>query len=108
MRVYLSSADVITPSCLEILTKVKNDTIPNIKLEFAHITPGESVPAKATVFAMGAYKRLSTERVVPAPSVAQTVTKADIVTRLATAFRLLVDPPELPEFEYDVVSYADL
>lgn len=102
MRIYLSSADVVTPQCLEILSKVKSSVIPDVELEFAPVT--ETLPPNATVFAMGAYKRLGNERVVPAPSVGQVMTKADIVTRLGTAFRLLVDPPELSEFEYTVID----
>jgi DNA polymerase I-like protein with 3'-5' exonuclease and polymerase domains len=102
--VYLASGDVVTPSCLEIMTKVKEATIPEIDLEFAQITNGLDLPPNATVFAMGGYTRVGNERVVPAPSVAQTMTKPDILTRMGTAFRLLVDPPELPEFEYTVVD----
>lgn len=107
MRVYLSSADAITPSCMEIMKDVKGRTIPDITLEFVQIKPGEDIPDKATVFAMGAYKRQGNERVVPAPSVGQTLTKPDIVTRLSTAFRLLATPPELPEFEYTVIGDLD-
>jgi DNA polymerase I-like protein with 3'-5' exonuclease and polymerase domains len=103
VRVYLSSADVVTPACLEILSRVKNDTIPNIELEFSKIV-GEELPPNATVFAMGSYARKGTERVVPAPSVAQCLTKPDILTRLGTAFRLLATPPVLPEFEYTVID----
>ena len=103
MRVYLSSADVVTPQCLEIMSRVKNDTIPNIELEFSKIV-GEELPPNATVFAMGSYVRKGDERVVPAPSVAQCLTKPDILTRLGTAFRLLATPPELPEFEYTVID----
>jgi len=103
MRVYLSSADVVTPQCLEIMARVKNDTIPNIELEFSKIV-GEELPPNATVFAMGSYARQGDERVVPAPSVAQCLTKPDILTRLGTAFRLLATPPELPEFEYTVID----
>jgi len=103
VRVYLSSADVVTPACLEIMSKVKNDTIPNIELEFSKIV-GEELPPNATVFAMGSYARKGNERVVPAPSVAQCLTKPDILTRLGTAFRLLATPPELPEFEYTVID----
>jgi len=104
MRVYLASADAVTPSCLEIMSNVKESTIPDVDLEFAQITNGLDLPPNATVFAMGTYKRVGDERVVPAPSVAQTMTKPDILTRLGTAFRLLVDPPELPEFEYTVID----
>jgi hypothetical protein len=50
VRVYLSSADVVTPQCLEIMSRVKNDTIPNIELEFSRIV-GEELPPNATVFA---------------------------------------------------------
>ena len=107
MRVYLSSADTITPQCMDIMRDVKGRTIPGTTLEFVQIKPDEPVPDKATVFAMGTYKRKGNERVVPAPSVAQTVTKPDIVTRLSTAFRLLTDPPELPEFEYTVIDTLD-
>ena len=104
MRVYLASADAVTPSCLEIMSNVKESTIPDVDLEFAQITNGLDLPPNATVFAMGTYKRVGDERVVPAPSVAQTMTKPDILTRLGTAFRLLVNPPELPEFEYTVID----
>lgn len=107
MRVYLASADVVTPSCLEIMSSVKDATIPDFDLQFAQITNGLELPPNATVFAMGGYTRVGDERVVPAPSVAQTMTKPDILTRLATAFRLLVDPPELPEFEYTVIDDLD-
>jgi len=103
VRVYLFSADPVTPSCLEILSSVKDSTIPDVDLEFSKITNGLDLPPNATVFAMGGYTRVGNERVVPAPSVGQVMTKADIVTRLGTAFRLLVSPPELPEFEYTVL-----
>lgn len=103
MRVYLSSNDVVTPACLEILSRVKNATIPDIELEFSKIV-GDELPPNATVFAMGSYARIGDERVVPAPSVAQCLTKPDILTRLGTAFRLLATPPELPEFEYTVID----
>jgi DNA polymerase I-like protein with 3'-5' exonuclease and polymerase domains len=103
----LHSADVVVPACLEILSRVKQDTIPDIELEFSKIEPGSELPPNATVFAMGSYTRRGDERVVPAPSVGQCMTKADIVTRLQTAFRLLTNPPELPEFEYTVIDDAE-
>jgi len=106
VRVYLSSQDVVTPQCLEIMAKVKADTIPDVELDFAPVT--DNLPPNAVVFAMGAYKRQGTERVVPAPSVAQTVTKADIITRLTQAFQLLTAPPDLPEFEWTVLRTKDI
>jgi DNA polymerase I-like protein with 3'-5' exonuclease and polymerase domains len=103
MRVYLSSADVVTPQALEILGKVKNDVLGDMALEFATLTENSALPPRATVFAMGKYARRGQERVVVCPSVGQIVTRADIVTRLTQAFKLLTDPPELPEFEYTVL-----
>ena len=102
----MSSQDVVTPQCLEIMAKVKADTIPDVELDFAPVT--DNLPPNAVVFAMGAYKRQGTERVVPAPSVAQTVTKADIITRLTQAFQLLTAPPDLPEFEWTVLRTKDI
>lgn len=101
MRVYLSSADTVTPQCLEILQRVKRDTIPDIELEFSPVT--DTLPPNATVFAMGKYARKGTERVVPAPTVGQCVTHAGIITRLTQAFNLLATPPDLPEFEWTVL-----
>ena len=106
MRVYLASQDLITPQAFEILKRVKEDTIGDFPLEFAPVT--ENLPPRATVFAMGKYARQGQERVVVAPTVAQVVTKADIVSRLGQAFKLLTDPPELPEFEYTVLRSKDI
>lgn len=102
MRVYLASTDPVTPSALEIMKNVKDRTIPNVQIELAPI--GEHLPPKATVLALGKYERRGDERIVAAPSVGQIMTKADIVTRLGTAFRLLVDPPVLPPMEYTVID----
>lgn len=106
MRVYLSSQDVITPQALEILRTVKNDVIPDVELEFSPVT--DTLPPNATVFAMGKYARKGTERVVPAPTVGQCVTHAGIITRLTQAFKLLVAPPELPEFEWTVLRTKEI
>lgn len=106
MRVYLSSADTVTPQCLEILSKVKNATIPDIELEFAPVP--DTLPPNAVVFAMGKYVRKGTERVVPAPTVGQCVTHAGIITRLTQAFQLLAAPPDLPEFEWTVLRTKEI
>lgn len=106
IRVYLASADVVTPACLEILAGVKNSVIPDVKLDFAPVT--DRLPPNATVFAMGKYVRQGTERVVPAPTVGQCLTHAGIVTRLTQAFQLLAQPPVLPEFEYTVLRTKEI
>ena len=103
MRAYLASADVVTPACLEIMSKVKQDVLGDMELEFAQVPLSAELPPRATVFAMGKYARRGQERVVVCPSVGQIVTRADIVTRLTQAFKLLVSPPELPDFEYTVL-----
>jgi DNA polymerase I-like protein with 3'-5' exonuclease and polymerase domains len=104
--VYLASNDLITPQAFEILKRVKEDTIGDFPLEFAPVT--DMLPPRATVFAMGKYARRGSERVVVAPTVGQIVTKADIVSRLGQAFKLLTTPPELPEFEYTVLRSKDI
>lgn len=103
MRVYLASPDVVTPQALEIMGKVKQDVLGDMELEFAQVPLNADLPPRATVFAMGKYARRGQERVVVCPSVGQIVTRADIVSRLTQAFKLLVSPPELPEFEYTVL-----
>jgi DNA polymerase I-like protein with 3'-5' exonuclease and polymerase domains len=102
VRVYLSSADFITPQAMEILKRVKQDSIGDFPLEFAPVT--DNLPPRATVFAMGKYARQGQERVVVAPTVGQIVTRADIVTRLGQAFKLLTAPPELPEFSWKLFT----
>lgn len=96
----------MTPQCLEILSRVKNATIPDIELDFAPVP--DTLPPNAVVFAMGKYVRKGTERVVPAPTVGQCVTHAGIITRLTQAFQLLVAPPDLPEFEWTVLRTKDI
>jgi hypothetical protein len=106
MRVYLHSADLITPQAMEIMKRIKQDTIGDFPLEFAPVT--ETLPPRATVFAMGKYARKGSERVVVAPTVGQIVTRADIVTRLGQAFKLLTAPPELPPFAYTVLRTKEI
>lgn len=108
VRVYLSTADAITPQCMDIMRDVKARAIPDAVLEFVQIKPDEAVPDKATVFAMGAYRRRGNERVIHAPTVGQCVTRADIVTRLSIAFKQLAEPRELPPFEYTVLRTKEI
>jgi DNA polymerase-1 len=101
VKVYLSSADVITPQAMDIMKSIKADTLGDFPLEFAPVR--DNLPPRATVFAMGKYARQGQERVVVAPTVGQIVTRADIVSRLGQAFKLLAQPPELPEFEWKMI-----
>jgi DNA polymerase I-like protein with 3'-5' exonuclease and polymerase domains len=106
VRVYIASNDTITPQAMDIMKRIKEDSIGDFPLEFAPVT--ENLPPRATVFAMGKYARQGQERVVVAPTIGQIVTRADIVSRLGQAFKLLTDPPELPEFEYTVLRTKDI
>lgn len=102
MRIYLSSEQAVSPPAMEILKAIKASSGIKEHLEFAPVT--DSLPPKATVMTFGSgYKRQADERIVAAPSIPQLLTKPDIVTRLQTAFKLLVDPPVLPPFEYTVI-----
>lgn len=103
IRAYLHSEDVITPQALDILREVKQRTLGDTPVEFA--PAHEEMPENCVVFALGKYRPArQVGRVVPAPSVAQIVTKADIVTRLGQAFHLLAHPPQLPEYAYEVLE----
>lgn len=101
MRVYLSTPDVISPQAMDIMRTIKQDTIGDFPIDFAPVN--DFLPPRATVFAMGKYARKGSERVVVAPTVGQIVTRADIVSRLGQAFKLLTAPPELPEFEWKLI-----
>jgi DNA polymerase I-like protein with 3'-5' exonuclease and polymerase domains len=105
IRAYLATEDPVTPQALEILSKVKAEVIgDSVTIDF--LPAHDRLPDKATVFALGKYRAENPSvRVVPAPSVAQIVSHAGIVTRLGQAFQLLVQPPELPEFKYKVLNY---
>lgn len=106
MKVYLSSADVITPQAMDIMKSIKADTLGDFPLEFAPVR--DNLPPRATVFAMGKYARQGQERVVVAPTVGQVLTRADIVSRLGQAFKLLAEPPELPEFAYTILRTKNI
>lgn len=102
MRAYYHSTDTLSPSAFEILRAVKEREFPGMVLELAPV--GETLPPTATVLAFGGgYKPKHQERIVAAPSVAQIVTKADIVTRLTSVLKMLADPPVLPPMRYRVV-----
>lgn len=105
-RCYFASKDVLTPTALDIIRNIKEQAIPGVALELAPVP--EKLPPNATVLAFGPYRATQGERVVSAPSVAQIVTKADIITRLTNVFQLLVEPPELPEFRYQVMDDVEM
>lgn len=110
MRVYFSNVDAktrkqipLTPRVLEILQSVKTAAAPDVPIEMVPVGDHQ-LPPNATVLAFGPYKARGGERVVSAPSGAQIVTNAAIVTKLTRVFQLLCEPPELPPFQYEVME----
>ena len=102
MRAYFASEDPITPRALEVIQHAKRLALGDTEIDLRPV-PERVLPAGATVLAFGKYRPQGLERVVPAPSAAQCVSKADILTRLCNVFTLLAQPPELPPFRYEVL-----
>ena len=102
MRAYFASEDPITPRALEVISHAKRLALGDTEIDLRPV-PERVLPAGATVLAFGKYRPQGLERVVPAPSIAQVTTKADILTRLCNVFTLLAQPPELPPFRYEVL-----
>ena len=101
---YLATDTKVSPTALEIIQRVKKDTLgDDVKIRFA--PAHDRMPDGVTVFALGKYRPENpTWRVVPAPSVPQICSRADIVTRLGQSFMLLAEPPVLPEYRYEVLD----
>jgi DNA polymerase I-like protein with 3'-5' exonuclease and polymerase domains len=107
MRAYISSDSAITPKALDIIRHCKGLALgDSVELDLRPV-PERVLPAGATVLAFGKYRPQGAERVVPAPSIPQVLTKADIITRLCNVFTLLAQPPELPPFRYSICDPGD-
>lgn len=104
-RAYIASDVEITGNAMKVLQETKNLSIPDYELQFAFWEPGK--PAGVPVLSLGTPAMDIPNRTVIAPSVAQLVTKADALTRMGYAFKLLVDPPVLPEMHYRVLDTVD-
>lgn len=107
MRVLLHSADDINKTTLAVLQEAKKLSGVETEFELGWLNEGQTPPAGATVLSLGAYARRGAERIVQTYSVAQIMAKADSLTRLSTAFKLLAHKPDLPEFKYVVVAEED-
>lgn len=105
MRVYFASAEPLTRDVLAILGRAKE--LSGVTEDFQFAEAHDRMPNDATVVAFGSYTAPGNQRVIPAPSVKQILTKADILTRLGQAFKMLVGTPELPKFEYVVLEELD-
>lgn len=93
MRVYISSEDAIDKPLMSIMSHAKELAGIEETIEFSDAA--QNIHDKATVLALGKYVRKGRERVVTLPSAKALVMRADSISRLMTAFRMLVDPPEL-------------
>lgn len=102
MRVYYASPHKLEPAVLDTIKSVRESLYPDLAIQIAPIAG--QLPPKATVLAFGPYEPKGDERVVYAPSGPQILTKPDIYTRLTQVFKLLVEPPVLPEFRYEVIT----
>ena len=108
MRVFISSEDAISPKLMALMKHAKEIGGITEKIEFSDAV--QNIHDKATVLALGPYKRVGSERVVALPSGKALMTRADSVTRIKTAFKMLVDPPVLEPMKwrlYDSVEHLE-
>ena len=90
---------------MAILKKAKERSDISEPIEFIPLPeePARNVP----VLALGRLTREVRSRVVNAPSPGSLVTKADSMTRMIDALKLLVNGPQLPEMRYIVEERLD-
>lgn len=98
MRVFISSDSPVTKKLQTLMGAAKELAGITEPIEFSDAI--ENVHDKATVLALGSYKRVGRERVVALPSGKALMTRADSVSRMITAFKLLVDPPVLEPMQW--------
>lgn len=104
MKVYIHSEKRITYDVKTVLAEAKRLAGIEEEMQFIPLE-ADTVPSRGIpVLSLGTYKRRGNERVVQTYSGAQIVTKADSLTRLSTAFKLLAYAPDLPEFKYEIVD----
>lgn len=93
MRVYISSEDAIDKPLQGLMAHSKELAGIEETIEFSDAV--QNIHDKAVVLALGPYTRKGQERVISLPSAKALAMRADSVSRLKTAFRLMCDPPEL-------------
>lgn len=105
MRSYIYSSADLEPEHLAILKKAKEQSGIEEPIEFIPLPdePFRNVP----VLALGRLTREVRSRVINAPSPGSLVTKADSLTRMTDALKLLVHGPQLPEMTYVVEERED-
>lgn len=104
-KVYLHTTDPIKPQALAILKAAKEAAGITEQLNFIRLPekPFKNIP----VLSLGRLPCEVYNRVIQAPSVGALVTKADSLTRMTDAFRLLMNDVDLGEMRYKVEERVD-
>lgn len=108
MKVLLHTTDVVTSQVVEILQKAKELSGVKESFEFAPLEDTYVPPRGVPVLSLGTPPKEVSDRcrVIQAPSVKALQVKADSLSQLSSAFKVLANPPELPDFEYTVIQTA--
>ena len=101
----IHSNDTIKKDVIALIGKAKEYAGITEKIEF-EVMP-ESPPRNVPVLALGRLDQAVLSRVIQAPSVAALLTKADSLTRLSNALKLLVKQPDLGEMRYNVETRVE-
>ena len=105
MRAYIWSKDEVGPEAAAVLRKAKELSGIEEQIDFIPLPdePFRNIP----VFSLGRLTREVRSRVVQAPSVGAMVTKADSLTRVSDALKLLVNDVDLGRMNYIVEERLD-
>ena len=102
MKAFIHSTAEVNERVQAVLAKAKAVSGVSEGFEFRPLPDTHTPPMDYPVLSLGAYQRRGLERAVVTYSPAQIVSKADALTHLAHAFRVLAGQHDLPEFEYRV------
>lgn len=108
MKAFLHTDTPLNKRVMEVLKHAKEAAGVTQEIHFAELPDGLTPPVGFPVLSLGSYARRGLERPVVTYSVPQIMAKADTITRLSTAFKLLVQKPDLPAFEYEVLNSETL
>ena len=107
MRAYVHSTDEVNEKVQRVLAEAKALSGVSDEIQFHHLPEHVVPPRDFPVLSLGAYKRRGLEHCVVTYSPKQIVTKADSLSHLAHAFRVLTKVHDLPEFEYGVFESVE-
>ena len=107
MKAFIHSTAEVNERVQAVLAKAKAVSGVSEGFEFRPLPDTHTPPMDYPVLSLGAYQRRGLERAVVTYSPAQIVSKADALTHLAHAFRVLAGQHDLPEFQYRVFEDFD-